>query len=325
MRRLLTLAAGAAIGAALAFSASAQTFPDRNITLVVPFAAGGPSDAIGRLVAQSMSQTLGQQVIIENVAGAGGTAGAARVAKAEPDGYTLLIHHLALPAGASLYKNLAYETRTAFEPVGLVNTGPMALISRKDFAAKNAKDLFAHLKRNGTSVNIAHAGVGSNSHICAVMLSQALDFKPTYVSYRGTGPAMNDIVGGQVDVLCDQSTTAVPQIDGGSVIGHAVTSQERLSVLKDVPTTAEAGLPALDMTIWHGLYAPAGTPKDRVVVLHGALQKALADATIVERFAAVGTQVYPAEERSVEAHRKRFLGEIDRIAGLMKAAGAPAN
>jgi len=325
MKRLLTLAAGAALGAALAFGAAAQTFPSRPITLVVPFAAGGPSDAIGRLVALSMSQTLGQQVVIENVAGAGGTAGAARVAKAEPDGHTLLIHHLALPAGPALYKNLAYDTRTAFEPIGLVNTGPMALISRKDFPAKTAKDLFAHLKEKGPAVNIAHAGVGSNSHICAVMLSQAVGFKPTYVSYRGTGPAMNDIVGGQVDVLCDQSTTAVPQIEANAVIGHAVTSGERLAVLKDVPTSAEAGLPALDMTIWHGLYAPAGTPKDRIATLHAALQKAVGDPMIVERFAAVGTQVYPASERSPEAHRKRFLAEIDRIAALMSAAGVAAN
>ncbi|KAA2235730.1 tripartite tricarboxylate transporter substrate-binding protein [Salinarimonas soli] len=324
MKRLLTLAAAAAFGVLGIAGAGAQGFPTRTITLVVPFAAGGPSDAIGRLVAQSMSQTLGQQVIVENVAGAGGTTGAARVAKAEPDGHTLLIHHLALPAGPALYKSLAYDTRTAFEPVGLVNTGPMALVSKKDFPAKTAKDLFAYLKRDGASVNIAHAGVGSNSHICAVMLSQAVGFKPTYVSYRGTGPAMNDLVGGQVDVLCDQSTTAVPQIEGGAVIGHAVTSAERLAVLKDVPTSAEAGLPALDMTVWHGIYAPAGTPKDRIATLHAALQKAIADPTIVERFAAVGTQVYPPAERSVDAHRKRFLAEIDRIAELMKAAGVAA-
>ncbi len=325
LKTLLTLAAGAAMGALATLPGAAQTFPSRPITLVVPFAAGGPSDAIGRLVAQSMSQTLGQQVIVENVAGAGGTTGAARVAKADPDGHTLLIHHLALAAGPALYKGLAYDTRAAFEPLGLVNTGPMAVISRKDFPAKTAKDLFAHLKQKGAEVNIAHAGVGSNSHICGVMLGQAVGFKPTFVSYRGTGPAMNDVVGGQVDVLCDQSTTAVPQIDAGAVIGHVVTSNERLAVIKNVPTSAEAGLPALDMTIWHGLYAPAGTPKDRVATLHAALQKAIADPTIVERFAAVGTQVYPQAERSIEAHRKRFMAEIDRIAELMKAAGVAAN
>ena len=317
-----TAAAAAILG--LTAAAAAQDFPSRPITLVVPFAAGGPSDAIARLVAQSMGATLKQQVVIENVAGAGGTTGAARVAKAEPDGHTLLIHHVALPAGASLYKNLAYDTAAAFEPVGLVNTGPMVLVSKKDFPAKNAKDLFAQLKTSGDKALVATAGVGSNSHICGILLGQSLGFKPSFVAYRGTGPAMNDIVAGQVDLLCDQSTTAVPQIEGGTVLAHAVTSKERLDAIKSVPTAAESGLPAFDLTIWHGLYAPKGTPKDRVAALHGALQKALDDPTIVARFAAVGTTTYPGEERSPEAHRKRFLAEIDRIAALVKAAGVEA-
>jgi tripartite-type tricarboxylate transporter receptor subunit TctC len=311
--------AAALIG--LTVGATAQEFPSRPITLVVPFAAGGPSDAIARLVAQSMSETLKQQVVVENVAGAGGTTGAARVAKAEPDGHTLLIHHLALAAGPSLYKSLPYDTRTAFEPIGLVNSGPMVLISKKDFSAKNAKDLFAYLKANGDKALIASAGVGSNSHICGVLLGQSLGFKPSFVAYRGTGPAMNDILAGQVDLLCDQSTTAVPQIEGGTVIAHAVTSKERLDAIKSVPTAAEAGLPAFDMTIWHGLYAPKGTPKERIAILQGALQKALNDPTVVARFKAVGTTTYPADERSPEAHKERFLAEIDRIATLMKAAG----
>lgn len=315
-----------ALAAVLGFAAaaSAQDFPSRPITLVVPFAAGGPSDAIARLVAQSMGTTLKQQVVIENVAGAGGTTGAARVAKAEPDGHTLLIHHVALPAGAALYKNLPYDTATAFEPVGLVNTGPMVLVSKKDYPAKNAKELFASLKTSGDKALIATAGVGSNSHICGILLGQSLGFKPSFVAYRGTGPAMNDIVAGQVDLLCDQSTTAVPQIEGGTVVAYAVTSKERLDALKNVPTAAESGLPAFDLTIWHGLYAPKGTPKERVTILHGALQKALDDPTIASRFAAVGTTTYPADERSTEAHQKRFLAEIGRIAALTKAAGVEA-
>ena len=325
MRNVLRWAAAAAVLVAAVSAAGAQSFPSRPITMVVPFAAGGPSDAIARLVAQSMSGTLGQQVIIENVAGAGGTTGAARVAKAEPDGHVLLIHHVALPAGASLYKNLPYDTKTAFEPVGLVNTGPMVLVSKKDFPAKSARELFAYLKENGAKTLIANAGVGSNSHICGILLGRSLGFKPSFVAYRGTGPAMNDIIAGQVDLLCDQSTTAVPQIEGGTVIAHAVTSKERLDVLPKVPTAAEAGLAAFDLTIWHGLYAPAGTPKGRVQALNAALQKALADATVLERFKAVGTQVYGAEQRSPEAHRRQFLAEIDRIAELMKAAGVEAN
>jgi tripartite-type tricarboxylate transporter receptor subunit TctC len=322
--RLLRWAATAAALLGLAAGAAAQDFPSRVVTLVVPFAAGGPSDAIARLIAQSMSATLKQQVVIENVAGAGGTTGAARVARAEPDGHTLLIHHVALPAGASLYKSLPYDTRTAFEPVGLVNTGPMVLVSKKDFPAKNAKDLFAYLKANGDKALIANAGVGSNSHICGILLGQSLGFKPSFVAYRGTGPAMNDIIAGQVDLVCDQSTTAVPQIEGGTVIAHAVTSKERLDAIPNVPTAAESGLPAFDLTIWHGLYAPKGTPQDRIAILHGALQKALGDPTVTARFKSVGTTTYPADERSPEAHKKRFLAEIDRIAALMKAAGVEA-
>lgn len=322
MRRpIRTLAAALALAA---LPAAAQDFPSRVVTMVVPFAAGGPSDTIARLIGQSMSTALKQQVIVENVAGAGGTAGAARVARAEPDGHTTLIHHVALPAGASLYKNLPYDTRTAFEPIGLVNTGPMVLVSKKDHPAKNAAELFGMLKRAGDKALIAHAGVGSNSHLCGVLLGQALGFKPTFVSYRGTGPAMNDIIAGQVDLLCDQSTTAVPQIEGGTVTAHAVTSKERLDVLKDVPTAAEAGLPAFDLTIWHGLYAPKSTPKERVAVLHAALQKALGDPAVTDRFRSVGTTVYPPAERSPEAHQARFLAEIDRIAALMKAAGVAA-
>jgi tripartite-type tricarboxylate transporter receptor subunit TctC len=320
--RGLAVAAAALLAAG---AASAQDFPTRTITMIVPFAAGGPSDAIARLVAQSMAGTLKQQVVIENVAGAGGTTGAARLAKADPDGHTVLIHHVALAAGASLYKTLPYDTLSDIETVGLVNYGPMVVTAKKDYAAADAKALFAKLKADGPKTTAAHAGVGSNSHLCNLLLQQALEVKFTEAAYRGTGPAMNDLVGGQVDLLCDQSTTAVPQIDAGAVIGHVVTSNERLAVIKNVPTSAEAGLPALDMTIWHGLYAPAGTPKDRVATLHAALQKAIADPTIVERFAAVGTQVYPQAERSIEAHRKRFMAEIDRIAELMKAAGVAAN
>jgi len=324
MKRLARWTAAAAAFIGLTAAAAAQDFPSRPVTIVVPFAAGGPSDAIARLLAVSMGTTLGQQVVIENVAGAGGTTGAARVAKAEPDGHTLLIHHVALPAGAALYKNLPYDTATAFEPVGLVNTGHMVLVSKKDFPAKNAKELFAYLKTSGDKVLIATAGVGSNSHICGILLGQSLGFKPSFVAYRGTGPAMNDLVAGQVDLLCDQSTTAVPQIQGGTVLAHAVTSKERLEAIKNVPTAAESGLPAFDLTIWHGLYAPKGTPKARIAILHRALQKALDDPTVAARFAAVGTFTYPAEERSPEAHRKRFLAEIERIAALTKAAGVEA-
>ena len=308
-RRALIIAAGLA-GLTLPGLASAQNYPTRPVTLVVPFTAGGPSDAIARLVGQSMSTTLGQQVIIENVAGAGGTVGAARVAKADPDGYTLLIAHVSLAASASLYKSLPYETTTAFEPLGLVNFGPMAVATRKDYPAADAKALLAKLKADGNKTTMAHAGVGSNSHLCGLLLQQALATKITEVAYRGTGPAMNDLMGGQVDLLCDQSTNAVPQIDAGTVKGFAVTSKERLDVLKTLPTLQEAGLENFEFVIWHGLYAPKGTPAAIVASLNKALRTAVGDPTIRSRFAAVGTDVFPEAEMTPQAHQARFQKEI---------------
>jgi tripartite-type tricarboxylate transporter receptor subunit TctC len=267
-----------------------------------------------------MGRTLGQQVVIENVAGAGGTAGAARVAAAAPDGYTILIHHVALKAAPALYNNLRYETAQAFEMLGVVNTGPMVIVGKTALPPANARDFFAWMKAQGDKANFAHAGVGSNSHICTVLLGQALGVKPTMVAYRGTGPAMNDVVGGQVDVLCDQSTTAVPQIQGNKVKAFAVTSPRRLDVIKDVPTVTESGI-NMDLTIWHGLYAPRGTPAEAANRLHAALQAALREPAIIERFAAVGTTPFPDAERSREAHRRLFDGDIARIGKALKDAG----
>ena len=314
------LAVAALVSLAAALPATAQTYPARNITLIVPFTAGGPSDAIARLLGQSMSTTLGQQIVIENVAGAGGTTGAARLAKAEPDGYTLLIHHVALPAAASLYNNLTYDTLRDFEPLGLVNQGPMVVATRKDYPAKDAPELFARIRSDGTRVTMAHAGIGSNAHLCGVLLQGALGAKVTEVAYRGTGPAMNDLMGGQVDLLCDQSTNAVPQIQAGTVRAYAVTSSTRLDVLGDVPTMREAGLPGFEFVIWHGLYAPRGTPPAVLDALGRALRTALADATIKARFAGVGTQVFPAEEQSPAAHRARFESEVATWRKLLAAA-----
>ncbi|WP_424628627.1 tripartite tricarboxylate transporter substrate-binding protein [Bradyrhizobium sp. SYSU BS000235] len=308
----------------LAGSAQAQSFPNKVITLVVPFAAGGPSDVIARLIAQPMSQSLGQQIIIENVVGAGGTLAAARVARAAPDGYTIMIHHLALAAAPSLYSNLTYNTRTAFSPLGLVNTGPMVLLGKKTLEAKTASELIAYMKAQGSKLTMAHAGNGSNAHLCAILLGKALNIKPVYVPYNGTGPAMNDLVSGQVDVLCDQSTTSVPQILGGGVKGYIVTSDKRLDVIKDVVTAREAGLPQFDMTIWHGLYAPAGIPPDIVAKLNDALRKALADPMIVDRFIAAGTTTFPSSEWAVAAHKARFEFEVERWNTFLKEAGVAA-
>ncbi|HEY8566497.1 MAG TPA: tripartite tricarboxylate transporter substrate-binding protein [Beijerinckiaceae bacterium] len=311
--------------AALVVSAGAAVaqgpYPSRPVTMIVPFAAGGPSDAIARLVAQSMSATLGQQVVIENVAGAGGTTGAARLARSQPDGHTILVHHVALAAGASLYKALPYDTLNDIEPVGLINYGPMVLMARKGYAAANATELLAKLKADGVKTTLAHAGVGSNSHLCGLLIQQTLGTKLTEVAYRGTGPAMNDLVAGQVDVLCDQSTTGVPQIQGGTVQGYAVTSPERLDVVKNLPTVAEIGAPALGFVIWHGLYTPKGTPKPVVESLNAALGKALQDTAIQARFTEVGTQTFPAAERSPENHRARLAKELATWREVVAKAG----
>ncbi len=293
MVRLTQWIAAGLAGLALGMgSAMADTYPSRPVTLVVPYSAGGPSDAIARLLGQNMSATLGQPMVIENVVGAGGTTGAGRVAKATPDGYTLLIHHVALAASPALYASLPYDTAKAFETVGLVNYGPMILLSKKDYGASNMAELIAKVKADGEKTTIAHAGVGSNSYLCAQLIQKALGVKMTDVGYRGTGPAMNDLMGGQVDLLCEQSTTAVPQIKGNTVKAFAVTSKDRLDVVKDLPTLQEAGLKGFDFVIWHGIYAPKGTPADVVAKLNAALQKALNDPMIQQKFTEVGTSVF---------------------------------
>ncbi|MEN5083501.1 tripartite tricarboxylate transporter substrate-binding protein [Bosea sp. TWI1241] len=322
--KTLTSTRRAAIAALLAFGlsapAAAQTFPNRPITMIVPFAAGGPSDVIARLLGEHMSRSLGQQVVVENVAGAGGTAGAKRLVASDADGHTLLIHHLALAAAPALYNNLGYETKKAFAPIGLVNTGPMVIAGKMTLGPADAKAFFDHARKQADKLTIAHAGVGSNSHLCATLMSQALGVKFAQVAYRGTGPAMNDLVAGQVDVLCDQSTTAVPQIQGGKIRPYAVTSAERLDVLPDTPTSREAGI-AIDMTIWHGIYAPAGTPDATLDKLNKALSAALKEPSVLDRFKAVGTSAFPQGDWTRAAHAKRFADEVDKWAKTLAAAG----
>jgi tripartite-type tricarboxylate transporter receptor subunit TctC len=314
----------AAVTLSLAYSASAlaQGYPVKPITLVVPFAAGGPSDLIGRMVSKVMSETLGQQIIIENVAGAGGTAGANRVAKSAPDGYTLLIHHLALAAGAALYNNPGYETTTAFQPVGLINYGPFVLLSKKDYPAPTLTALLTKLKADGEKVTVAHAGVGSGSHLCGMMMSQAIGAKFTLVPYRGTGPALNDLVGGQVDILCDQTTNAMPQVQGGTVKAYAVTAPQAISQLPDLPPLASQ-VTGFDLSVWHGIYGPKGTPKEAIDKLNAALQKAMADEVVQKRFAELGTLLFPADQRSPEALQAKLDKEVKHWSSVVTAAGVP--
>jgi tripartite-type tricarboxylate transporter receptor subunit TctC len=322
IRHLLVGAAVLVTGhAAISASATAQSWPSKPITLIVPFAAGGPSDTIGRLVADHIGRSLGQQIVVENVAGAGGTVGMERAAKSAPDGYTLLTHHSGLTTAPALYANLRIDPKTSFETIGLVNTGPMALLSRKTLEVRDAKELVAWLKTNGEKVTVGHAGVGSNSYVCATVLMQALGTKHAMVAYRGTGPAMNDLVGGQIDVLCDQATTAVPQIQSSTVKAYLVTSQQRLASLKDVPSYTEAGVPGMEVTIWNGLYAPKGTPPEILEKVHSALTKFLADPVIMERFTATGTVPFPSEMRSRQAHAEFLVGQFDFYAKMFAAAG----
>jgi tripartite-type tricarboxylate transporter receptor subunit TctC len=320
MKRIFLSAMTAGALAAAASAAFGQAYPGKPITLVVPYAAGGPSDSIARLIGKSMSETLGQQIVVENVAGAGGTTGAARVAKAAPDGHTLLIHHLALAAGAALYNSPGYDTVAAFEPVGLINYGPFVLLAKTGFPAATLKEALAQIRTNADNLSIAHAGVGSGAHLCGMMLAQALGVKLNFVPYRGTAPALSDLVGGQVDLLCDQTTNAVPQVNAKTVKAFAVTSPAAIPQLPDLPPVA-AELAGFDLAVWHAVYGPRGMPKDATDKLNAALQKALADQEIQKRFAELGTLLFPATQRTPSALQAKLESEVKHWAAVVKAAG----
>jgi tripartite-type tricarboxylate transporter receptor subunit TctC len=320
MRKLiLTLAL-----AALPALAVAQTYPERNISIVVPFAAGGPTDTVTRLIAESMSKDLGQTVLVENVGGAGGTLGAGRVAKAEPDGYTLLLHHIGMATSATLYRKLPYDTLKGFEYIGLVTDVPMTIVARGDFPAKDLKELVAYVKANKDKVTYANAGVGAASHLCGMLLMSAIETPLTTVPYKGTGPAMTDLIGGQVDIMCDQTTNTTNQIKSGKIKAYAVTSPKRLDNLPDLPTAKEAGIP-LEVGIWHALYAPKGTPEAVVKRLSASLQKALKDPKVIERFAGLGTTPASEAEATPAAVKAKLESEVARWAPVIKAAGQYAD
>jgi tripartite-type tricarboxylate transporter receptor subunit TctC len=324
MRKLLaTLAAATML--ALAGSAEAQTYPDRTITVVVPFAAGGPTDTVTRLVAEAMSKDLGQQIVVENVGGAGGTLGAGRVAKADPDGYTLLLHHIGMATSATLYRKLPYKTLESFEYVGLVTDVPMTIVARKDFEPSDLKSLLDYVKANKDKVTLANAGIGAASHLCGMMFMSAIQTPLVTVPYKGTGPAMTDLLGGQVDMMCDQTTNTTKQIKAGTIKAYAVTSAKRLDVLPDLPTAEEAGLAGFQVGIWHGLYAPKGTPAEVTERLSKALQLALKDANVVARFAELGTAPSTEAEATPAALKAKLESEIARWKPVIDAAGQYAD
>ncbi|RWM89749.1 MAG: tripartite tricarboxylate transporter substrate binding protein BugD [Mesorhizobium sp.] len=318
-------AALAAAATLYSFAAGAQTYPERTITVVVPFSAGGPTDTVTRLVAEAMSKDLGQQIIVENVGGAGGTLGAGRVAQADPDGYTLLLHHIGMATSATLYRKLAYDTLNSFEYVGLVTEVPMTIVGRKDLEPTDLKGLVDYAKANKDTVTVANAGIGAASHLCGMLFMSAIGTPLVTVPYKGTGPAMTDLLGGQVDIMCDQSTNTTKQIQGGTIKVYAVTSPQRLDVLPDVPTTTEAGLPEVQVGIWHGLYAPKGTPAEVTERLSKSLQVALKDPNVVARFAELGTKPSSEADATPAALKAKLEGEIARWKPIIEAAGQYAD
>ncbi|MDI4665439.1 tripartite tricarboxylate transporter substrate binding protein BugD [Xanthobacter autotrophicus] len=321
----LAIAAALGLSTGLAPVAGAQTYPSRPITMVVPFAAGGPTDTVARLVAESMSKTLGQQVIVENVGGAGGTRGAGQVAKAAPDGYTLLLHHIGHATAASLYRKLPYNPATDFEAVGLVTAVPMTMIAKNGFAPKTMAEVIEYVKANKDKVTYGNAGVGSASHLCGMLFMSTIGAQMTTVPYQGTGPAMNDLVGGQIDLMCDQTTNTTGQIKGGKVKAYAVTTKDRVKSLPDVSTMQESGLKDFEVAVWHGIYVPKGTPKDIVDKLNAALSTALDDPKVIARFADLGTEPELKDRRSPAFHKAFVTSEIGKWKPIIQAAGVYAD
>ncbi|QDW40225.1 tripartite tricarboxylate transporter substrate binding protein BugD [Bradyrhizobium sp. KBS0727] len=301
--------------------AQAETYPTRSITMIVPFAAGGPTDVIARLVTSHMAQTLGQSIIIENVVGAGGTTATTRAARAANDGYTLITGHMGTHAAAvPLYPSLAYHPEKDFEPVGLLAGTPILILARKDFSPKDLKEFLAYVKANEAKLNAAHAGVGSVSHVSCQLLNSVLDIKPTGVPFNGTGPAMNALVGGQVDYMCDQIVNAVPQINAGTIKAYAVATPERNPSLSNVPTTAEAGLPAFQAQAWNAIFAPKGTPAPVIAKLNEAIGKALNDEAVRKRLLELGSVIPAPAERTPEALAALVKAEIAKWTPVLKPA-----
>ena len=309
----------------MASPSRAQNYPTKVITMVVPFAAGGPTDTVARLIGVPMSKTLSQTIIVENVAGAGGTVAANRVAKSSPDGYTILIHHIGMATAPGLYRKLPFNPITDFEPIGLINEVPMTLVAKKDFPAKDLKELIAYVKANKEKVNYANAGLGAASHLCGMIFMSAIQTDVTTVPYGGTGPAMNDLLGGQVDFMCDQTTNTTSQIKAGKIKVYGVTTKKRVPSLPNVPTMDEAGLKGFEVSVWHALYAPKGTPKPVIDKLTKALQDALKDSTVKQRFEDLGTEPIALNRATPDALRAHLKAEIDRWTPIIKKAGVYAD
>lgn len=324
MRHLII--AAALLPALAAAPALAQSWPSKPITVIVPYAAGGPTDTVARLTALGLSRQLNNHtVVVENATGAGGTIGANRVATAEPDGHTLLVHHVGISTAATLYRKLPYDTKTAFAPIALLTDSAMTIIAREDFPPNTLPELIAHLKKEGNKISYGNAGIGAASHLCGMLMMSAMDVQLNTVGYRGNAPIMQDLLGKQLDMTCDQATNTTGQIKARKVKAYAITTKQRISDLPDLPTADEAGLKGFEVNVWHALYAPKGTPDAVVQKLAAAARGALKDAEIVKRFADINTTVASDARATPDALKAHLYAEIDKWAPLIKAAGQYAD
>jgi len=316
---------GAAALAAATGSAYPQAYPNHAVTLVVPFAAGGPTDVVARTLAASMGKTLGQSVIVENKLGAGGTIAANYVAKAAPDGYTIFIHHNGMATATALYRKLPYNPLTDFEYIGQVADVPMTLLARKDFPPDNLRDYVAYVRANKERINLANAGLGAVSHLCGMLLQQAMGVELTTVPFQGTGPALTALLGGQVDTLCDQTTQTIPHIKANSVKLYGVTAPGRINALPQAPTLDEQGLKGFQVVVWHGIYVPKGTPAPVVEKLQTAVRSALKDPAFRQRMTDLGAEIVPDAKLTSEGLRSWLQTETDRYGPMIRKAGAYAD
>jgi tripartite-type tricarboxylate transporter receptor subunit TctC len=310
---------------ALAIVAGAQDYPNKSVTIIVPFAAGGPTDTLARNLGVTLTNTLKQQVVVDNSGGAGGTIGINKVAKAKNDGYTLLLMHIGMSTAPALYRKLPYDTMNDFEFIGQVADVPMTLIAKTSLPPDNLKDLIAYVKTNKAKLNLANAGLGAASHLCGLLFTSAIKTELTTIPFTGTAPAMVALMGGQVDLMCDQTTNTSQQIKSGKVKVYGVTTRTRVPSLKFVPTLDEAGLPKFEIAVWHGFYAPKGTPKPVIDKLVASLQTAVQDATFKARLAELGAEAVPLNKANPQALRTHLQAEINKWGPVIKNAGIYAD
>lgn len=323
---LLAASVGVGLLAAQSPAAAQAAWPDKPIVMVVPYSAGGPTDVVARMLAIPMGKSLGQTVIVENTVGAGGTIAPSRVARAAPNGYTILIHHMGMATAPALYKKLNYDPLKDFEYVGQVLDVPMTLLSRKDFPANNYQELLAYVKANKDKVTLANAGVGAVSQLCGLLFMNQIGVQLTTVPYKGAGPALNDLMGGQVDLLCDQTTQTAPVIkDGNRVKVFGVTTPKRLSSMPNIPTLDEQGLKGFDVKVWHGIYAPKGTPPAVIEKLNVALRAGLQDEMVKYRLAELSSEIVPLDKQTPESLKAHLTAEVEKWGKVIRAAGVQAD